>query len=106
MPLPVISREVGINPLFGTANSRPRWAFRIHAGKRRRGFSGYAWFPTSFVDPRTGETVSGKVAITVAAVADPASVSGGAATGEDVAIATPVTVNLNIPMVSEAIERS
>jgi len=102
MPLPVISREVSINPLFGTVTLGPDGHFEYTPAN---GFSGFASFTYSFVDPRTGETVSGKVAITVAAVADPASVSGGAATGEDVAIATPVTVNLNDSDGSEAIEK-
>ncbi|MBL8883016.1 MAG: type I secretion C-terminal target domain-containing protein [Hyphomicrobium sp.] len=102
LPLPVTDRKVTMDPQFGTITLGPDGHFEY---KPAPGFSGFASFDYSFVDPRTGQPVTGSVAITVRAVADPAMISGGAVTDEDVAVATPITVSLQDPDGSEDIER-
>lgn len=102
LPLPVIDRKVTMDPQYGTVTLGPDGHFEY---KPAPGFSGFASFDYSFVDPRTGQPVTGSVAITVRAVADPAMISGAAVTDEDVAVATPITVSLQDPDGSEDIER-
>ena len=102
MPLPITTWQVTLDPAVGSVTFGPRGEFVFTPAP---GYSGYGSFDYSFRDPRTGLTISGTVAITVEAVADPATISGAANTDEDVMVSTPVSILLNDPDGSEEIER-
>lgn len=99
--LPVVDRQVTIDPAFGTVTLAADGRFDYVPSQN---FSGVATFTYSFTDPRTGIKIDGDVEITVAAVADLVLISGSAATVEDVKVAIPVDVSLIDTDGSEVIE--
>ncbi|MBI1386374.1 MAG: hypothetical protein GC150_15815 [Rhizobiales bacterium] len=101
-PLPITDARLEMDPAVGTIRLAPDGSLTFTPAP---GYSGQATFTYTFTDPRTGEIVTGEAEITVEAVADPASISGAAQTLEDTRVATPITVTLNDPDGSEAIER-
>lgn len=101
--LPVSDRSIKIDPRLGRVEFRPDGMFE-HTPPP--GFSGVATFQFSFTDPRTGRIETGDASITVRAVVDAPTISGGATTPEDTIVATPVTVRLGDTDGSEVIERA
>jgi hypothetical protein len=99
---PVVDRTITTDPTAGTAVFNADGTFTFTPTD---GYSGVTTATFEFVDPRTGRTATGTITITVEAVADPATISGEAATLEDTEVATPITVTLNDPDGSEEIER-
>jgi hypothetical protein len=100
--LPVTQRSIETDPLKGQIEFKLDGTFVFTPVN---GFSGIAIATFKFIDPRTQLEEKGTITITVEAVADPASISGAAATPEDNWVATPITVTLNDPDGSEEIER-
>ena len=90
-----------IDPATGAVTLNPDGTFTFTPPPN---YSGRSFFDYSFTDPRTGETISGRVDLTVEAVADPATISGAAITPEDNLVAIPVTVALGDHDGSETIE--
>ena len=98
---PVYNIKTSIDPTQGTVVLKPDGTFSFVPAAN---YSGVSTFSYSFTDPRNGQTVTGKVSLTVAAVADAPLVSGSASTDEDAPVAVPVTVDLRDKDGSEEIE--
>ncbi|MBV1693551.1 MAG: hypothetical protein KGP27_03730 [Hyphomicrobiales bacterium] len=100
--LTVSQRSITVDPASGNAVFNADGTFEFVP---RNGFSGVATLSFELPDPRTGLKETGVITVVVAAVADPASISGAATTPEDTRVATPITVTLNDPDGSETIEK-
>ncbi len=100
--MPVVQRSISVDPASGHVTFDADGTFTFTPVKD---FSGIATVVFAFTDPRTGREEKGTITITVEAVADAPSISGGAATPEDVRIATPITVTLNDTDGSEVLEK-
>ncbi|MCH9806097.1 MAG: type I secretion C-terminal target domain-containing protein [Alphaproteobacteria bacterium] len=91
-----------MDPVMGSIVINPDGTFTYTP---ENGFSGEASFTFNLTDPRTGEQIEQTVVIPVAAVADPASISGAAVTPEDTKVRIPVFVELGDTDGSETIEQ-
>lgn len=100
--LQVSQRSIAVDPAVGQAIFKPDGTFTFTPVPN---FSGIATIQFAFTDPRTGLQEKGTITITVEADADAPSISGSAATPEDVRVATPITVTLNDADGSEVIEK-
>ena len=98
---PIRNIKTTINPAQGTVVLNPDGTFVYTPPPN---YSGFSTFTYSFIDPRNGQIITGKVTLTVAAVADAPIVSGSAATNEDTPVGVPVSVDLRDKDGSEEIE--
>lgn len=99
--LPARDIVTTMDPSHGTVVLNPDGTFVYTPSPN---YSGITNFTYSFTDPRTGQTITGIVNLTVAAVADAPIVLGSAATNEDTPVGVPVTIGLRDLDGSETIE--
>ena len=100
--LVVSQRSIEVDPAKGRVIFNPDGTFKFTPAED---FSGIAVITFKFTDPRTGLEEKGTITVTVEADADAPSISGSAATPEDIRVATPITVTLNDTDGSEILEK-